>query len=109
MCIHIRLKTINWKKNKESILEGIDNLVKGKLLSDKKISEKSLTPWKSVILTKVEKNVSKLKTRIKLCKIILKEIDIIICLEVLQNKFFLLLLMKHPTMLLLHLNGIMLK
>ena len=34
--------TINWKKSKESIVESLDNLTKGKLLSDKNISEKSL-------------------------------------------------------------------
>ena len=26
-------KTINWKKSKENIVEGLDNLIKGKLLS----------------------------------------------------------------------------
>ena len=34
--------TINWKKSKESIVEGLDNLIKGKLLSNKNISEKCL-------------------------------------------------------------------
>ena len=48
-------KSINWKKNKESILEGLENLIKRKLLSDKKISEESLITWKSAILTKVDK------------------------------------------------------
>ena len=33
---------INWKKSKESIVEGLDNLIKGKLLSNKNISEKCL-------------------------------------------------------------------
>ena len=39
-------KTINWKKSKENIVEGLDNLIKGKLLSDKTISEESLISWK---------------------------------------------------------------
>ena len=46
-------------------MEGLDNLIKGKLLSDKNISDESLIPWKSPILTKVGKKISKLKTRIK--------------------------------------------
>ena len=37
-------------------MEGWDNLIKGKRFSDKKTSEESLIPWKSAILTKVEKN-----------------------------------------------------
>ena len=55
-------KTINWKKSKENIVEGLDNLIKGKLLSYKKISEESLISCKSAIITKVGKNISKLKT-----------------------------------------------
>ena len=31
-------KTINWKKSKESIVEGLNNLTKGKLFYEKKIS-----------------------------------------------------------------------
>ena len=34
------------------------NLIKEKLLSDKKISEESLIPWKSVILTWLTKNIN---------------------------------------------------
>ena len=79
------------EKSKESILEGLDDLIKGKLFSDKKISQKFLIPWKSVILAKVDKNISKLKTRIKPSKSvpILKQIDVISCLESLQKNFFL--------------------
>ena len=58
-------KTISWKKSKESIAEGLDNLIKGKLLYDKMISEESLILWQSAILAKVDNNFSKLKTRIK--------------------------------------------
>ena len=58
-------KTINWTKSKESIMEGLDNLIKGKLFSAKKISEESLIPWKSVSLTKIDQKKSKLNTRIK--------------------------------------------
>ena len=36
-------------------MEGLDNLIKRKFLSDKEISEESLTSWKSAILTKVDK------------------------------------------------------
>ena len=79
-------KIINWKKIKESIVEGLGNLIKGKLLCYKKIPEESLIPWKSGILTKVDKKVSKLKTRIKPSKfnLMLKQIDVITCLEALQ-------------------------
>ena len=50
-------------------MEGLDNLIKGKLFSNKKISGKSLILWKCAILTKVDKkNISKLKTRIKSSK-----------------------------------------
>ena len=70
-------------------MEGLDNLIKGKLLSDKKISENSLIPWKSAILTKVAKKI--LKTEIKPSKsnAIVKQIDVISCLEALQEKFVL--------------------
>ena len=60
--------TINCKKSKENIVEGLDNLIKAKLLSDKIISEESLIPWKSAILTKVDKKISELKNRIKRSK-----------------------------------------
>ena len=49
-------------------MENLDSLIKGKLLSDKKISEESLILWKSAILTKDDKNLSKLKTRTKSSK-----------------------------------------
>ena len=70
-------------------MEGLDNLIKGKLLSDKKISENSLIPWKSAILTKVAKKI--LETEIKPSKsnAIVKQIDVISCLEELQEKFVL--------------------
>ena len=48
-------KTINCKKSKESIVEGLDNLIKGRLLSDKKIYDKSLIPWMSAILRLAKK------------------------------------------------------
>ena len=61
------------------------------MLSDKKISEESLIPWKSAILTKVDKKILKLKTRIKPSKSnpILKQIDVISCLDALQKKIVL--------------------
>ena len=70
---------------------------------DKKISEESLI--------KIEKNFSKLKTRIKPSKSnpVLKNNGVLSCLGALQKKLFLFLLIKHPTMLLFHENGIMLK
>ena len=49
-------------------MENLDSLIKCKLLSDKKISEESLILWKSAILTKDDKNLSKLKTRTKSSK-----------------------------------------
>ena len=36
-------------------MEGLDDLSKGQLLSNKEISEEFLITWKSAILTKVEK------------------------------------------------------
>ena len=41
--------------------EGLGNLIKRKLLSEKKIFEKSLILWKPVILTKVDKKYESLK------------------------------------------------
>ena len=57
-------KTTIWEKSKESAEEGLNNLIKEKLLSDKKISEESLIPWKSAILTKVDKKFQKLKVEL---------------------------------------------
>ena len=59
---------MNWKESKKGIVEGLDNLVKGKLLPDKKISEESSIPWKPAISIKVDKKISKLKTKIKSSK-----------------------------------------
>ena len=42
-------------------MEGLDNLIKGKFLSDKNISDESLIPWKSPILTKLAKKFQSLK------------------------------------------------
>ena len=54
-------KIINLKKSKESIMEGLDIQIKEKFLSDKKISEESSIPWKSVISIKVDKKIKSLK------------------------------------------------
>ena len=80
---------ITGNQSKENVVEGLDNLIKGKLLSDKKISEKSLIPWKFAILTKVDKKFPKIKTRIKSSKsnLILKQTDLISSLEALQKNF----------------------
>ena len=93
------------RKSKESIVEGLHNLIKGTLLSDKKKSEGSLVLWKSAILIKIDKKNSKLKP--SKSNSILKQIEVI-SLEALQKSFFLFLLIKHPAMLLLYVNGIML-
>ena len=79
------METKDHKKSKESIVEGLDNLIKRKLLYDKKISDEPLIPWNSAILKKVDKKISKLNTRIKPSKSnpILKQIDITSCLEAL--------------------------
>ena len=60
-------------------MKGLDNLIKRKLLSNKKISEESLITRKFTILRKVDKKRSKLKNRIKPSKSdpILKEIDVL--------------------------------
>ena len=42
-------------------MEGLDNMIKEKLLFDKKISEESLILWKFAILTKVDKKIQSLK------------------------------------------------
>ena len=41
-------------------MEGLDNMIKEKLLFDKKISEESLILWKFAILTKVDKKIQSL-------------------------------------------------
>ena len=91
----------------------LDNLIKGKLLVGifKKISEESLIPWKSVALKKIDWKISKLRARVKPFRFnpILKQIDVINCIEALHKSLFLFLLVKHSTMLLLYVNGIMLK
>ena len=59
--IHREWNTINWKKkkSKERIVEGWEDLIIETLLSDKKKSEESLIPCKSVILKNVAKKVIK--------------------------------------------------
>ena len=77
------------KKSKEDIVEGIDNLIKGNLLADKKISVETLIPWRFAILITVDINFSKLKTRFKPFKSnpFLKQIEVISCLQAPQKKF----------------------
>ena len=53
------------EKIKESIVEGLDNLIKGELLADKMISVEFLRPCNTAILKKVAKKNSSLKPRIK--------------------------------------------
>ena len=59
------------------------------------------------ILTNVDQKVSKLKTSIKPSESnpILKQIDVISCLETLQKSLLLFLLIKHSTVWLLFVNG----
>ena len=69
----------------------LDNLIKGKLLGGifKKISEESLIPWKSVALKKIDWKISKPRARVKPFRFnpILKQIDVINCIEALHKKF----------------------
>ena len=53
------------EKIKESIVEGLDNLIKGELLADKMISVEFLIPCNTTTLKKVAKKNSSLKPRIK--------------------------------------------
>lgn len=57
-----KLRTINCKDN---IIDGLDSLIKGKLSSNRNMTEQSLTPWKSTILEEDYQKFSNLKTRIK--------------------------------------------
>ena len=75
------------------------NLIKEKLLSDKKISEKSLIPWKSVILTCWTKNI----------QFYSEKNYVISPFEALQKRFLMFLLIKYPEMLPFYLNGIVVK
>ena len=49
-------------------MERLDNLLKGKLSVDKKISVESLILWESAISTRVDKKTSNFKTSVKLFK-----------------------------------------
>ena len=91
-------------------MEGLDNLIKRKLLSDKKMSKESLIPWKPAILKRIYEKISKLKTRKKPSKLnlILKHTDVINCLEALQKKFVLAPIDKLSNNVVLHVNSIIL-
>ena len=75
------------------------NLIKEKLLSDKKISDKSLIPRKSVILTWLTKNI----------QFYSEKNYVISPFEALQKRFLMFLLIKYPEMLPFYLNGIVVK
>ena len=47
------------KKNKETIVEILGNMIKGKLFYDKKIPEESLILWTSAFLTETDKKIFK--------------------------------------------------
>ena len=46
------LRTFNLKRCKGKVIDGLDKLIKGKISSDRNITEKSLTPSHSLILEK---------------------------------------------------------
>ena len=79
-------------------MESLDNLIKGKLLSDKNIWWILAILWNSAILEKVDKKIPKLKNRIKPSKSnpFVKQINIINCLEALQKIFVLVPIDKTP-------------
>ena len=52
-------------------MEGLDNLIKGKLLSDKQMPVECLIPWKSAILTRVDKKFQSLKLELNHLNLIL--------------------------------------
>ena len=71
-------------------MKSLEILIKRKLSANKKIYVESLVPWKSSILTKADKNISRLKTRTKLFKpnFILKQTNVINYLEKLKKNLF---------------------
>jgi len=84
-------KTINWKKCRDKITEGVEVCI-GRLISGGKgLSEGDLSSWKNEILEKVESKITSLKAKIrpKKTKPILKEPNVIEYLKELHRKYVL--------------------
>ena len=82
-------KTINWKKCRDVILEGVAQCLKNMASSSKNVTETDLLPWKNMILQKVDAKISLLKRKVTLNKSnpILKQPDVIQYLEQLHQKY----------------------
>ena len=83
-------KTINWKRCRDKIVEGLTKCA-CKMALDKKIREDELLPWKNLILEKVDSKITALKNKVKPKKSnpILKQPDVMQYLNELHKKYVL--------------------
>ena len=82
-------KTINWKKCRDVIAEGVAQCLSKMASSRKNVTEADMLPWKNMILQKVDAKISLLKRKVTLHKSnpILKQPDVIQYLEELHQKY----------------------
>ena len=82
-------KTINWKKCRDVIAEGVTQCLNSMASSNKNVTEADMLPWKNMILQKVDTKITLLKRKVTLHKSnpILKQPDVIQHLEELHQKY----------------------
>ena len=82
-------KSINWKKCRDVIVEGLDKCACRMVSSNKNLTEEQLFPWKNIILQKVDAKIAFLKRKITLHRTnpILRQPDVIQHLEELHQKY----------------------
>ena len=84
-------KTINWKKCREVIADGISTCSDNMISSHKHLSSENMTAWISTVMEKVDAKIALLKRKLNPQKTnpILKQPDVITYLEELHQKFVL--------------------
>ena len=82
-------RSINFKKCKTEISNGLDMCIETMVQQNKNVSKENLQIWKNKILCKVDCKISLLKNRVKIQKTnpILKQDDVTRDLEMLQTKY----------------------
>ena len=82
-------KTINWKKCRDVIAEGVTQCLSSMSSSSKNVTEADMVPWKNMVLHKVDAKIALLKRKVTLHKSnpVLKQPDVIQHLEELHKKY----------------------
>ena len=84
-------KTINWKRSRKVIEEGLDICSSKFTAADPNLSEEGMKPWKTEILNKVDSKIRLLRRKLKYQKMnpVLRRPEVVEYLKLLHDKFVL--------------------